>query len=82
MPIVGTVTKARRGKKSKSSDKRPSRGTYWTRRTLEKRKVANMLKNRQPKKKGGPPMTRKECIEFWQTARKGRVPDNYIRRIA
>ncbi len=77
-----TVKRAKRGKKSKSLDKRAARLRYWSRRTLEKRKVAHMLKNRQPKKKGGPPMTRKECIVFWQKSRKGRVPDRYLTKVA
>ena len=77
---MATITKAKRGKKSKTPDRRAARARYWTRRTLECRKVAHMLKNRQPKKKDGEPMTRKECVEFWRKARKGRVPDNYIRQ--
>ena len=78
--VMTTVAKAKRGKKSKTPDNRAARARYWTRRTLECRKVNNMLKNRQTKKKGGDPMTRKECVEFWRKSRKGRVPDNYIRR--
>lgn len=38
-----------------------------------------MLNNRQAEKKGGEPMTRKECVEFWRKSKKGRVPDGYIR---
>ncbi len=64
---------------SKAIDNRPARKRYWSRRTLEKRKVANLLDNNQPKKKGGKPMSAVEAMIFWHKARKGRVLDGYLK---
>jgi hypothetical protein len=66
-----------------SKDKRPSRTSYWDRHTLEKKKVAKILANKQrlPDRKDGTRgrlMTKPEALLWWQSHRKGRVPDKYI----
>jgi hypothetical protein len=85
------------GKKSKRADKRPARARYWARRTLEERKVKNLMRCCG--------MTRKEALKHWHNGshvkdelgnyktdkegndimygqRKGRVPAGYLRKIA
>ena len=65
-----------------TKDTRPARKNYWARRTLEKRKVKNMLNNGQTAKKGNKkPLTRAECKAKWQKDRAGRIPDGFNGRI-
>ena len=94
MDTVIKLTKAKTGgKKSKRRDARPARKRYWARRVLEERKIANLMQycgmSRQAAynfwHKGktiettykGEKKTRKSV-----GARKGRVPDGYLRKTA
>ncbi len=67
---------------SKAMDKRPARARYWNRRTLEKRKVRNILNNNQPAKKGGKPMDKTRATLWWNNQRKTRVPERYLTKTA
>lgn len=61
-----------------SKDTRPARKNYWARRTLEKRKINNMLQNKQAaKKKDGKVLTRAECKAKWQKDRTTRIPEGF-----
>lgn len=65
-----------------SKDNRPARKRYWDKHTLEKRKIRNILANKQRHhdKEGhaGKRMTEREALIWWQSRRQGRVPDKYI----
>lgn len=65
-----------------TKDKRPSRQRYWESHTLEHTKVRHILANKQHlyNKEGvkGKLMTEPEALAWWQSKRKGRVPDKYI----
>jgi hypothetical protein len=58
--------------KSKAKDARPARKRYWMKRTLESRKVKNLMKFCG--------MTRQTAYNLWHKVRKTRVPDGYIDR--
>jgi hypothetical protein len=64
-----------------TKDTRPARKNYWARRTLEKRKVKNMLKNKQAEVYGGRTLTRVECKAKWQRERSCRIPDGFNGRV-
>jgi hypothetical protein len=65
-----------------TKDTRPARKNYWARRTLEKRKIKNMLNNGQAaKKKDGKTLTRVECKLKWQKDRSCRIPDGFNGRV-
>ena len=68
------------GKKSKHKITKPAKRRYWLARHLENRKIKRMLKNHQSAKKGGKPMTKAQCTEYWNKIRKGRVPDGYFKQ--
>jgi len=63
----------------KSTGKRKVLKPYWAKRTLERKKVRNIMNNRQPAKKGGEPMTLHEARRWWWKQRKHRVPDGYTK---
>ena len=52
---------------------------YWAKRTLERKKVARLLRNRQPAEKGGEPMSPIEARRWWFSKRKRRIPDGFCR---
>ena len=56
-------------KTSKRTDDRPARKRYWTRRTLEKRKIKRMMKAYG--------LTEAKAKARWCAERKGRVPDGH-----
>lgn len=58
------------GKKSKAPDNRPARKRYWARRTLETRKVGNLMDRCG--------MTKQAAYNRWHRERKGRVPTGYL----
>lgn len=58
-------------KKSKRRDERPARKRYWLRRTLEKHKVAHILRYRTEFEPG-------TALRHWRKVRQGRVPDGWL----
>ena len=67
----------RQSKKGKRKDTRSARLRYWASRTLESRKVRNILKNKQ-KNKDGSLMTVDQARRWWVSRRQGRVPEKFI----
>ena len=65
------MAKAKISKKGKSKDDRPARARYWASRTLEERKVKNLMRNG---------MTRATATTYWNNIRQGRVPDGFLRK--
>ncbi len=53
---------------------------YWAKRTLERKKVRNLMNNHQPAKKGGEPMTLSEARRWWCSKRKHRIPEGYCKQ--
>ena len=75
METVIKITKAKTsGKKSKRKDNRPARSRYWMKRTLETRKIANLMKHCG--------MSRQSAYNFWHKNRKGRVRDGFLNKSA
>lgn len=52
-------------KKQKRPDTRPARARYWANRTLQKRKVRNLVRHCR--------MNPADALEHWLRARQGRV---------
>lgn len=88
------LTTAKRGKKSKRTDKRPSRAKYWMKRTLEQKKIHNLMKHcgmtkaqatkvwhkgLHLKTKGGKLRYNADGTPMMWGMRKGRVPVNHLR---
>jgi hypothetical protein len=78
------VATTKRGKKSKRLDKRPARSKYWMKRTLEQKKIRNLMRCCG--------MTRAQAMKTWHEGalskkgklygkRQGRVPDKYLRAV-
>lgn len=63
-------TRRKMGKKAKRPDNRPARLRYWLKRTLENRKVRNLMKYCG--------MSKQSAYNFWHRSRKGRVKDGYL----
>lgn len=68
------VATTKTSKKSKRRDERPSRSRYWAKRKLEARKIANLMQCNG--------MSKQSAYNYWHKARKGRVPDGYLREVA
>ena len=72
MDYIVHPQRRRTGKKSKKPDGRLARKMYWSRRTLETRKVKNLMVHCG--------MTKQSAYNKWHKDRQGRVPDGYLRR--
>ncbi len=75
------------GKRSKRKDDRPARKRYWSKRTLEIKKIFNLmigfLHGKNPKKatKEEYQKAYRKAFDLWHKARKTRVPDGFIQRV-
>jgi len=82
------------GKKGKRKDARPARARYWLKRTLETKKIHNLVKycgmsvekassvwhsGLKLKSEDGKPKLDKKGEQIYWGKRLGRVPDKYLR---
>lgn len=74
MEVIIKPSRRKTGKKSKRPDKRPARARYWAKRTLEERKIRNLMRCCG--------MSRQSAYNYWHKTRKGRVPNGYLRDVA
>ena len=61
------------GKRSKSPDNRPTRRRYWAKRTLETKKVHNLMIHCG--------MSKQSAFNHWHKTRQGRVPDGFLIKV-
>ena len=75
------------GKKSKRQDNRPARKRYWMKRTLEIRKIKNLmigfLHGKNPTKvvKADYDKAYRKAFDLWHRTRTTRIPDGFIQKV-